>query len=343
MTVNDVIKAFKNLSEDIKTNINSAMYQQMTAQAEEKNGWFEKTQTQTALINIAYLIDSFTTLNVERNALYIQSRTSNYHSPKNILIICAGNIPAVAFHDIMCVMLSLNKAVIKLSSNDNVIIPFLLKRLRSFLPELSLSFSIEGVELNDNNSTFNSNLSNIDGVIATGSNSSSLIFEQYFKNIPHIIRKSRYSVAIIKEGADISGLEDDICLYFGLGCRSISHLFVPKAYDFSLLLQKLQKYAHFAEHNKYCNNLVYQKAVMIMNNIEFIDAKSVILRQNDELYSPVGVVNYSYYDDISEVYRIIEAEKDNLQCVATEFGKCQKPLFTDYADGVNTMYFLCSI
>ncbi len=343
MTTKNIIKAFLSLSEDIKTNINSEDYQVMMKEAKQQNAWFEKNQVETALLNLTYLIDTINNENLLKSTHF-----SLYNS--NILIICAGNIPAVAFHDVMCVLISGAKAIIKLSSNDNIIIPFLLKRLIRYLPDMERNIEIL-------NTKFSIPNTNYYGVIATGSNSSALIFKEYFKDIPHIIRKSRYSCAVIQTNDDISGLEDDICLFFGQGCRSISHLFVPKNYNFEVLTIKLQKYSNFANHTKYKNNLDYQKAIMIMNNIAFIDANSVLLRENRELYSPIGVVNYSYYEDIREVAKNLNIEKDNIQCVAisknafnimdaevcVDFGTCQKPKFIDYADGVNILKWLSSL
>lgn len=343
MTTEDIINAFLWLSEDIKTNINSEDYQVMITEAKRQNAWFEKNQVETALFNLTYLIDTVNNENLLKSTLFPLHNS-------NILIVCAGNIPAVAFHDVMCVLISGAKVIIKLSSNDNIIIPFLLKRLTRHLPDLEYNIDILETKFSIPNTKYN-------GVIATGSNSSSLIFKEYFKDIPHIIRKSRYSCAVIQANDDISGLEDDICLFFGQGCRSISHLFVPQNYNFETLTVKLQKYSNFANHTKYKNNLDYQKAIMIMNNIAFIDANSVLLRENQELYSPIGVVNYSYYEAISEVKKYIDMEKDNIQCVAmsentfkitdanvcVDFGRCQKPRFIDYADGVNTLKWLSSL
>ncbi|MBO6117065.1 MAG: hypothetical protein J6P44_00820 [Bacteroidales bacterium] len=350
MTAEDMINAFKRLGDDIRNNIDGGEYQEVLTKAQKVNPWFDKTMTTVAIKNLTYITDSLTS---EMYAKKYGNTSKNLYNPsenKQILVVCAGNVPAVAFHDIMCVLLSGCKVLIKLSSDDNVIIPFLLKRLTSFLPEAEPQIEYLKTHISDIKC-------GIDGVIATGSNSSSLIFEQYFGDIPHIIRRSRYSLAVITPEDDISGLEDDICLYYGLGCRSISHLLVPEGYDFSLLIQKLQKYSYISDSNKYRNNLDYQKAVMIMNNIGFIDAGAVLLRQNGELYSPVSVVNYSYYNNMEVVKKIIEREKDNLQCVTfsdrvdlnvnvaslCRYGDNQKPVFDDFADAVDTLKWACGI
>ena len=341
------IQAFLRLKDDILSAVDTAEYRNMMAKAEMQNGWFDTKTVRQALVNLAFLMDVkdfvFTSSKQElfsgkRNVIYLKSGENG--KPSDILVVCAGNVPAVAFHDIMCILLSGNRAWIKLSSKDNVIIPFLLDRLALYMPEVKdnviyIDGDIKAVK------------KNISGVIATGSDSSALVFESYFKDIPHIIRKSRYSVALIRHGDDIHGLEDDICLYYGMGCRSISHLLVPKEYDFEELIKKLQKYSYLNDMSKYKNNSDYQKALMIMNGVDFIDAGGVLLTQKKEMYSPVSVVGYSYYDDIGQAKQVIEKDKEFLQCVADSkgdygirFGCCQKPLFTDYADSVDIMLWL---
>ncbi|MBQ7985459.1 MAG: hypothetical protein IJ250_07490, partial [Bacteroidales bacterium] len=182
-----------------------------------------------------------------------------------------------------------------------------------------------------------------DAVTATGSNSSALYFEQYFANVPHIIRKNRTSVAVLDNHTDITGIEDDICLYFGLGCRNISCLFVPEDYDFTKIKQRLEKYSYYLDHHKYRNNYDYQQAVMIMNNIPFIQAGCMLLRQSTEIFSPVSVLNYICYESKEHLHKMLKTQQDNLQCTANAFGKMQQPGFTQYADGVDTMRWLMNV
>ncbi|MEC8853510.1 MAG: acyl-CoA reductase, partial [Bacteroidota bacterium] len=51
------------------------------------------------------------------------------NKPKNVLIIMAGNIPLVGFHDFLSVLISGNNAAIKMSSDDNVLLPFIIDEL----------------------------------------------------------------------------------------------------------------------------------------------------------------------------------------------------------------------
>ena len=74
-------------------------------------------------------------------------------------------------------------------------------------------------------------LKGCDAYIATGSNNSARYFEYYFSKYPHIIRRNRTSVAILtgnETAAELEALADDVNLYYGLGCRNVTKLYVPK-------------------------------------------------------------------------------------------------------------------
>ncbi len=73
-------------------------------------------------------------------------------------------------------------------------------------------------------------ISNFDAVIATGSDNTSRYFEYYFGKYPHIIRKNRNGIAILsgmETTEELESLCDDIFMYFGLGCRSVSKILCP--------------------------------------------------------------------------------------------------------------------
>lgn len=342
ITINKIIKDFVQLACLIKEDIDSVEFETMMQKAEMSNAWFEKQQIKTAIMNFLVWFDEQTIKSTIQKSLDKELNESISQNKESVAIICAGNIPTVAFHDIVCVLVSGNKAVIKLSSNDEVIIPFLLNKLIEIDAELN-----EFIELIDKDTLLKD--FHYDAIIATGSNSSAMYFEHYFANIPHLIRHSRTSLAVIQPKDDISGLEDDIMLYFGLGCRSVSSLFVPKNYDFSLLKEKLQKYSHYVNHNKYRNNLDYHKAIFIMNNIPFEDMDVLLLKCDNDIYSAVSVLNYSYYDSLEDVKHIIQANADKIQCVIASnienvktihFGYAQQPMFDDFADGFNTLKWL---
>lgn len=326
----EIINAFVSLGKDINDNINNEDYQKVINKAQAKNPWFTRQNIQTALLNL--------TLWFKEDTLkgFCNKYTLN-EKQKTVAIICAGNIPLVAFHDIFCTLLSLNKAMVKLSSNDDVLIPFLVSRVKEIRERV----------------VFVDRIHDYDAVIATGSNNTSRYFSKYFSNVPNIIRQSRYSVAVIQQDDDISLLKDDIFLYFGLGCRNVSCMFVPKGFDFNKLSCCFASYSNVLDNNKYKNNYDYNKAIFIMNNVPFIDLGNILLKESDDLFSSVAVLNYSYYDDIKQVKEVLKQNKDSLQCVVSSFqdsclpvvpfGSSQKPLVDTFADNVDTMLFLSNL
>ena len=257
--------------------------------------------------------------------------------PKTIGIVMAGNIPLVGFHDLLCVFISGHKALIKPSAKDEVLIKHIAERL---------------FEWNDQTNhyiAFADNLKNCDAYIATGSNNSSRYFEYYFGKYPHIIRSNRTSVAILEgneTGTELSLLADDIQQYFGMGCRNVTKLFVPKDYDFAPLLSALKKYNYFSDFHKYRNNYDYQLALLMLNRKYYMTNDSIILTENESPFSAVSVLNYEFYSDIDAVKEKISGD-EHLQVITghsfVPFGRAQSPSLYDYADGVDTMQFLVSL
>ena len=256
--------------------------------------------------------------------------------PATVGIVMAGNIPMVGFHDMLCIFITGHKQVIKLSSKDETLLKHLVGYMATLQPEVEELIS------------FADNLKGCDAYIATGSNNSSRYFEYYFSKYPHIIRKNRTSVAILDgaETADeLSSLADDMQLYFGLGCRNVTKLYVPKDYNFEPLINALRKYDHYADFHKYKNNYDYQLALMMMGNKFYMTNGSVLLSENKSLFTPVSQVNYEFYDNNEEPEKL--TKNDEVQCVIghnhIRFGEAQKPSLKDYADGIDTMWFARSL
>jgi hypothetical protein len=262
-------------------------------------------------------------------------------TPKRVGVIMAGNIPAVGFHDMLCVFVSGHVAVMKLSDKDKYLIPFLVKILTELDPRCASYFE------------FVEKLQQIDAVIATGSNNSARYFEYYFSKYPHLIRRNRNAVALFdgtESAQDLSGLCDDIFLYFGMGCRSVSHCVVPQGYSFEKLITAMDKYGDLAHHNKYRNNLEYNLALSILNRTPHIALPNLILIENPILTSPVSCLYYSTYQDVLTAHDWLRAQKEEIQCVVSKtdipglrcvrFGDAQKPALDDYADGIDTLAFL---
>jgi hypothetical protein len=261
----------------------------------------------------------------------------NPASVKTVGIVMAGNIPLVGFHDFLCVFLSGHRQRCKLSSKDDVLFSTLIRLLGSKFPELKEYVSITE-RLND-----------CDAYIATGSDNSARYFEYYFGRYPSIIRKNRTSVAVLtgeETEEELTLLADDLLMYFGLGCRNVTQIHVPKGYDFKPLLESMKKYSWCFDHNKYRNNYDYQLAIYIMNSMPYMTNDCVVLVENESPFSPVGSLHYSYYDDLNE--RIENLKKNqSIQAIVGSggiaFGKAQSPALMDYADGVDTMAFLLTL
>lgn len=258
-------------------------------------------------------------------------------SPKNIGLVMAGNIPLVGFHDFLCCFITGHKTTIKASSKDAVLIKFIVAELISWKPELT------------NQIVFAENLKGCDAYIATGSNNTSRYFEYYFGKYPHIIRKNRTSVAILdgtESSEELDFLADDIQLYFGLGCRNITKIYVPENYDFLPLLNALRKYEHYIDFHKYKHNYDYHLAILIMSNRYYMNNDSIILTENIAAYSPVSQVNYEKFSEIQQVLDQLQGNEE-IQCVVGHnhipFGAAQSPGLFDYADGIDTMQFLTGL
>lgn len=255
---------------------------------------------------------------------------------KNIGIIMAGNIPLVGFHDLISVLLSGNKALVKTSSKDDVLMDFVLNYLQDF--DSDLKNSILKVE----------KLQNMDAVIATGSNNTARYFEYYFREIPHIIRKNRTSAAVLsgnESEEDLKNLSEDIFRYFGLGCRNVTKLYLPEGFNTDLLFEAFYDWNPIINHTKYSNNYDYNRAIYLMEQQPFLDNNFVILKESKDFHSPIGVIHYEFYKNLDEVKNELKFNEEKIQCVVgndfeVKFGETQKPLLTDYADGIDTMKFL---
>ena len=258
-------------------------------------------------------------------------------NPKKVGIVMAGNIPLVGFHDLLSVFISGNISVIKVSSKDEVLIKHLVNKLIEFDAEVASYFVFQDI------------LKDCDVYIATGSNNSSRYFEYYFAKYPHIIRKNRTSVAILngdESKEELELLADDIQMYFGLGCRNVTKLFVPEGYDFIPVLNALKKYEYLMDYHKYRNNFDYHLALLIMNSKYYMNNDSIILTENASVFSPVSQIHYSFYEHKQNLIDSLQQNQD-IQCIVGKgfvpFGEAQKPSLSQYADGVDTLSFLSEL
>jgi hypothetical protein len=363
-TLNDRISAFakagSQLSSYLKGTLESKTsdgaswndrIQQRLELAGHKNSWFTEETLHFAVNQWAEA------LTVEN----LTAWTAPYHlqnvTAKTVAIITAGNLPLVGFHDVLSVIITGHHAMIKNSSNDDVLTPLLLEIATTFDENLSDSYSyVDG------------KLENYDAVIATGSNNTARYFEHYFGNKPHIIRKNRNSVAVLtgKETLEqMEALSDDVFLYFGLGCRSVSHLKVPKDYNFDLFFNGMFAKKELIHNEKYVNNYDYNKAVYLMSNFDLLDNEFLLIKEENKSYSsPIASLGYSFYNHLDEVAAEFQENADQLQCVVAEgdaattiaenlvdmdapqlvdFGTTQTTRLQDYADGIDTIQFLLTL
>lgn len=319
--------------------------------AKIKNSWFD---SDNLLHAIKQWSQALTLTSLEN---WIQPYHVSDITPKSVGIITAGNIPLVGFHDVLCVILVGHHALIKTSSNDNVLIKLLLQLATTALPELCNSYDyVDG------------KLENYDAVIATGSNNTARYFEYYFSKVPHIIRKNRNSVAVIsgdESAQEMEALSEDIFRYYGLGCRSVSHIKVPVGYNFDHFFNGMYKQRHLIKNEKYLNNYDYNKAVYLMSDFDLLDNEFFLIKEeNDSYTSPIASLGYAYYNSTVSLIEEFKANGAHLQCITAvgtmkellqdqlkdfktpqvvENGMTQQPQFHDYADGVDTVNFLLTL
>ena len=331
MNLEERIRAFTQLGGYLKEKFAND-YERNIYEATVKNQWFTVYNINNA---ISLWGDKLT--DDMLSAWLIPYQLEEPKFPKRVLIIMAGNIPLVGFHDLLSVLITGNRAVIKLSSNDKVLIPVIIERL--FNIESSFKDQIEFIdEIKDKQ---------FDAVITTGNDNSSKYFEYYFKAAKKIIRKNRRSIAVLngkETKRDLEGLANDVFSYFGLGCRNISKVFLPKGYNLNKLFEAFYPYKKILEHKKYANNYDYNKAIFLMGSNDLVENGFLLLKEDKSLLSPVAMLYYEYYTDIDLVEEFIENNIDILQCVVSHdkipFGHTQKPNLWDYADGVDTIEFL---
>ena len=306
-------------------------------QAEQVNGWFTQD-------NCLHALETWGSVLTEENIIeWITPYPLPHTHPKTVGLILAGNIPLVGFHDVLSVLMSGHNATVKLSSSDPFLIPFIYELLQTFSPVFNkrLVFTTDRLE-------------KFDAVIATGSNNAARYFDFYFSKVPNLIRKNRNGVAVLsgqESNEELTELARDIVLYYGLGCRSISKIYVPKGYDLNLIFGALYPHASLMDSAKYANNYDYNKAVFLMSDISLLDNGFLLMREHDSFGSPVACLHYWYYDSLEQLENHLEKNQDNIQCISTSLdilqgiplGKAQQPALSDYADGVDTLTFLCTL
>ena len=329
MNLHDRIDAFVKLGDflsqfqdkELQANcseLNNTFYEKFNTLISEikiHNPWFTEN-------NVRYSISAIAR-NLEPEKLKKWLNINNYpelsepNKKKKVGVVMAGNVPLVGFHDFLVVLISGNILISKLSSKDY----HLLKAIADILIAINPEFK----ELLFFEKEYLAKTTSIDAIIATGSNNTSRYFEYYFEKYPNIIRKNRNSVAILtgnETKEDLQKLADDIFLYFGLGCRNVTKLFIPVDYNFNPFFEAIEHYNFIKDNNKYANNYEYNKSIYLMNKIAHLDNGFVLLKEDSDFFSPISTIFFEYYTNIYKLAELINANKENIQCIVTNDNRC---------------------
>lgn len=309
---------------------------QKVNKAVHHNGWFERAEVMHALKEWS------TALSEESLSAWVARYPETHFnptSPKKVGLVMAGNIPLVGFHDLLTVHLTGHQPLVKLSSDDNQLLPALLNGSE-------IEEDIQWVE----------RLIDMEAVIATGSDNTARYFEHYFGKYPNIIRKNRKSVAVLngdESEEDLAALGEDVFRYFGMGCRSISKIYLPEDFDLDRIFGAWMPYQDTVQNHKYANNYDYHRAILLLDRKPFLENGFVILREHEQMSTPVGTVHYERYKNVNDVWESLAESRDGIQCIASKskegdlpvvaFGNTQSPALWDYADGVDTIEFLAGL
>jgi hypothetical protein len=331
MNLNKRISLLAKLGEYLRED--DPFFKEIREKAFQNNKWFTLDFSKYASVSVAnHLLNTDVLLSTSRKYNIPENQTS----PKTIGLVMAGNIPLVGIHDLICVFLSGHHQFIKLSSKDSVLMQHMIDKLIEWEPDTA-NFIKKGELLKD-----------CDAYIATGSDNSSRYFEAYFSKYPHIIRKNRTSIAILsgeETDEELVKLADDVHIYFGLGCRNVTQIYVPEGYNFETLLHHFKRYDYFKDHDKYRNNFDYQLTIAIMNNRYYMTNDSIVLLEDKNPFSPISQLHYQFYKNKDEILGQIDTNQ--IQCIAGQgfipFGEVQSPGFQDFADGIDTMKFLIGL
>ena len=322
-----------------------AHFQQLIPQLYDYNGWFAE---EFVRYQLSALAEATTRENLEKWLQQYRTVFEKKSFDKTVAVVMAGNIPFVGFSDYISVLISGHRLLAKLSSKDTHLPKAITRVLLAIEPRFEPYITLTEERITGYP---------FDAIIATGSDNTARYFEYYFGKYPNIIRRNRTSVAVLtgeEAHGELEALADDVFLYFGLGCRNVSKIYLPKGFDLDRLFKAFYRYRHLVNYNKYANNYEYNRAIMLVNRERFLDNGFVLLKEEDlALVSPTGVVYYQFYNDLKNVPSYLEAYREKIQCVASNaqipdfvavpLGQTQRPMLWDYPDDINVLDFLKNI
>ena len=324
------IKGFVTLGQQLLDPKNTLLIEAKLA-AYQQNAWFLPEFIDEAIQQISNQFLQETTLE-EWTAAYPSISDQATHI--KVGIVMAGNIPLVGFHDLLSTLIAGHTAVVKRSSKDKVLMDFIIAGLIKINPAFEAQIIVQ------------EQLKNCDAYIATGGNTAGNYFEYYFGKFPHIIRKNKTSIAVLdgtETLSELAALADDCMLYYGMGCRNVTQIWVPEGYDFIPFLTALKKYNYLQDQHKYKHNYDYQLALMMMGKKMYMDSGGVLMSENPSPFAAISQIHYQQY----QLGSVPTFNLDEIQCVVGKnqlpFGSLQKPLLAQYADGVDSLAFLSGL
>lgn len=302
--------------------------------AHQFNGWSTEE-------NVRFALNAWGDVLTDQSLhAWLRNHPGSGNVDRAVGLILAGNVPLVGLHDVICVFLSGHRSSIKLSSQEPEIIPSLVTALEHFLPGTAKRLAVT-----------TGKLAKVDAVIATGSDNTARYFEHYFGHLPRIIRKSRVSVAVLdgkETDAQLAALGEDVFRYFGLGCRNVSKVLLPRDFDLDRLFGGFFPWKDIVHHNKYGNNYDYTRALWMLDRVPFVENGFLLMKEDEALASPVAALHYQRFDKPRDAEEYLAANAKKIQCVVRReggvpFGQAQRPGLADYADGVDTLRFLSEL
>lgn len=337
MLLEDKINAFDALGNFLRK-LDNETFDDLTYKVVNNNNWFTPEHTRIALEGLSNFLEGD-----KLRKWLLPYPMANAQSSRSIGLIMAGNVPAVGFHDLLCVLFAGHIAHIKLSTTDGVLVPWLIENLFSIAPKMKQQV------------VWAERLNGMDAYIATGSDNSARYFDYYFGKYPHIIRKNRTSVAILdgeESDEDLAKLTDDIFLYFGLGCRNVSKIYIKDQEQLQQLLKAADKQAKIIDHHKYLNNYEYNKSIYLVNQEPHLDNGFLLVRESKDLVSPIAVLYYELYSSQKELSIKLASIANKIQCTVSRqgrfpgsvpMGQAQFPSLGDYPDQKDTLQFLLAL
>ena len=267
--------------------------------AREENAWFDQDNVKRALEEVHKVLKRGCVEQWVRPYEAALSRADKRkkvgQKSEEVGLVLAGNIPLAGWQDVLCIWISGRSGVIKLSHKNSVLFKLLIDLVYKKCP--ILHSQIRFVERLPFPLHF---------LIASGKDSTLAYLRKHYERdhkVQLLLRGHANSCAILRGDEDIEALKllgEDVFTYYGMGCRNVSKLFVPRRYEngsgWKDMREAWQSYGRGLKSAKYHNNCIYQRALWQMDRQYFIDGDFVLFHEHSELASPIGVLYFEYYD-----------------------------------------------